>query len=69
MRTSFGCEVNRHTTRYTIPVSVVMQYNWCLPEGYGNVNQCRSVGSRCSAWTSLENGIVLVAFVSVCVSL
>jgi len=43
MRTSFGCEVNRHTTRCTSPVSVVSEHSWCLAKVYRNGDQRGSV--------------------------
>jgi len=40
-------DVNRHTARYTGPVSVVAQCkNWCLAEGQGNGDQRRPMGRK-----------------------
>jgi len=39
--------VNRHTTQYTGPVSVVSQCkNWCLAEALGNGDQCCLMGRK-----------------------
>jgi len=43
MSTSESWGVNRHTTRYTSPVSMSRSVSWCLAEGSGNGDQRRPI--------------------------